>query len=174
MTAVLILLLSVDEMTASERQRQDGRWTLDGDAPGVVIEGRSEWRESAVGGKALVFNGVDTRAVLPDRRWSSLALWFFAADPGPMTLVDGVELTPDGGVSFGAIKTPPGQWFPGQWTHLAVSATKIFVNGLAAAEGAAPAPKEGPLVIGGAAKKAFRGLIDDLRLSTQPWSAEEI
>ena len=59
MTAVLILLLSVDKMTASVHQRRDGRWTLDGEAPGATIEGRAEWRESAVGGKALVFNGVE-------------------------------------------------------------------------------------------------------------------
>src|SRR5688572_22625563 len=113
MTAVLILLLSVDKMTASVYQRQDGRWTLDGDAPGAAIEGRAEWRDSAVGGKALVFNGVDTRLVFADRRWSSLALWFFAADAGPMTVVDGLELAPDGVIAFGPLKTPPGRWFSG-------------------------------------------------------------
>src|SRR5688500_2684805 len=108
MAAFLFALLSVDEMTASVYQRQDGRWTLDGDAPGATIEGRAEWRDSAVGGKALVFNGVDTRLVMPDRRWSSLAVWFFAADPGAMTLGDGVELTADGGIAFGALRTPRG------------------------------------------------------------------
>ncbi|HEX7896973.1 MAG TPA: GDSL-type esterase/lipase family protein [Planctomycetota bacterium] len=159
-------------MTASVYQHQDGRWTLDGDAPGAAIEGRAEWRDSAVGGKALVFNGVDTRLVFADRRWSSLGLWFFAADAGPMTVVDGVELTADGAVAFGALKTPPGRWFSGQWTHLAVTASKIYVNGERAAEG--ESPKDGALVLGGAGKKAFRGLIDDLRLSSKPWSAEEL
>src|SRR5688572_21818236 len=151
---------------------QDGRWTLDGDAPGATIEGRAEWRDSAVGGKALVFNGVDTRLTFADRRWTSLALWFFAADPGPMTLADGVELTAEGGVAFGALKTPPGRWFAGQWTHLAVSASKIWINGEPAAEG--ESPKDAALVLGGAGKKAFRGLIDDLRLSSKPWSPEEL
>jgi hypothetical protein len=153
---------------------QDGRWTFDGEAPGATIEGRAEWRDSAVGGKALVLNGVDTRVTIPDVRSTSLAIWFYAADPGAMFLTDSLELTSDGAFVSGALKTPPGQWFAGQWTHVAVTASKIYVNGEAVAEGETAPARAGPLLLGGGGKKAFRGLIDDLRLSSKPWSGEEL
>src|SRR5687767_5031636 len=123
-----LVLLSASEMTASfYYHSQDGRWTLDGDAPGATIEGRAEWRDSAVGGKALVFNGVDTVLTIPDVRFTttSIAFWFFAADRGPMTLADyglPLELQSDGSLFLDTLITPPGLWHPGQWTHVAVSA----------------------------------------------------
>ena len=152
------------------------RWTFDGDAPCATLEGRVEYRESAVGGKALVFNGVDTRLLLP-RAYSTFGLWFFALDAGPMELGGGVRLEPNGVVKAGALASPPDSWYPGQWTQVALAVDGLRVNGEIVAEGPCPAA-EGPFVLGGSGKTAFRGLIDDLRfqdldlaLGALPWYA---
>ena len=135
-------------------------WTFDGDVPGATLEGRIEYRDSAVGGKALVFNGVDTRVTIPATS-TTIGLWIFAADPGPMTLLNDLTLEKDGSIRVGAHKTPPRQWYPGQWVHVAVTAEGIHVNGVHVID--AQILLQAPLVLGGAGKTAFRGLVDDLR-----------
>lgn len=137
-------------------------WTFDGDVPGAKLEGRIEYRDSAVGGKALVFNGIDTRITLPTSS-TTYGLWFFPADPGPMTIVNDLSLEADGSVKVGSIKSPPGLWYPGQWTHLALTPGELRVNGERVVEG--PSLAHASFILGGAGKTAFRGLIDDLRFS---------
>ncbi len=139
-----------------------GRWDFDGQVPGATIEGRVEYRDSAVGGKALVFNGVDTRVSIPDVA-ESFGLWFFAADPGPMTLAGALSLEADGSFKLANLRTPPRLWYPGQWVHVAVTAAGIHVNGELALQGSIRL--EGPLILGGQGKTAFRGLVDELRLA---------
>lgn len=154
----LLVLLTVGKMTASFCQQ----FSFDGEAPGATVEGKVEYRDSAVGGKALVFNGVDTRVTIPTSS-SSFGLWFFAADPGPMTLAGALSLEADGSFKLVNLKTPPRLWYPGQWVHVAVTATGIHVNGERVLQGLITL--EGPLVLGGTGKTAFRGLVDDLRLA---------
>lgn len=139
-----------------------GHWTFDGEVPGATLEGRIEFRDSAVGGKALVFNGLDTRVTIPGSP-TAYGLWFFAADAGPMSLAPALSLEADGSLKLGALRTPPQTWYPGQWTHVAVTSQGLRINGDLAAEGPPPV-SEGPFIVGGAGKTAFRGLIDDLRL----------
>jgi hypothetical protein len=169
MSLATVGLFSVVKLAASFCQQ----WTFDGDVPGAKVEGRVEYRESAVGGKALVFNGVDTRLTIP-APVPSFGLWFFAADPGPMTLAGALTLERDGALKLGAVKTAPRLWYPGQWVHVAVLPAGLYVNGERVAE--AGVPLEGDLAVGGAGKTAFRGLIDDLRvhdplkgLEALPW-----
>ncbi len=159
----MILLLAVLSL--------QGRWSFDGDVPGATIEGRVEYRDSAVGGKALVFNGVDTRVTIPTPA-SSFGLWFFAADPGPMTLAGALSLEADGSFKLVNLRTPPRLWYPGQWVHVAVTATGIHVNGERVLQGLITL--EGPLVLGGAGKTAFRGLVDELRLPEPVKGAEAL
>lgn len=140
------------------------QWTFDGEIPGAEVRGRVEFRESAVGGQAAVLNGVDTRITIPEPV-NSFGLWFFAADTGPMTLANALTLEADGAFKLGTTRTAPKLWYPGQWVHVAVVAMGLYVNGVRVLDD--KITLQGGLVIGGEGKTAFRGLIDDLRL-TEP------
>lgn len=140
---------------------QDLRWGFDGEpGPHAEVRGRAEYRDSAVGGKALVLNGVDTRVelTLPSAP-RALALWFYACEPADAALAGPLRITKDGRLGLGSLTTAPGRVYPGQWIHVAAVAGELFLNGEGVAKGG-PEALGLPVVVGA---PPFRGLIDEVR-----------
>jgi hypothetical protein len=157
-------------------QEPAARWAFDGSAEDV--RGRADYRESAVSGKALHFNGVDTfvEARPAESPSFTFCAWVYFSDPAaqPVASRDWVlETGADGSLRYAvggkSVQTPPRTIFPGQWTHLAVAVAdgkaRILVNGETAAEGEAGIAAAGsPLLLGRHEKRLLRGLMDEARL----------
>jgi hypothetical protein len=156
---------------------QDARWAFDGEAGGGEIVGRAEYRDSAVSGKALVCNGVDTLArlkVAPGPEWT-VSLWFYACEPAdaPVWDWDGLSLSTrkDGALVAGPLKSDPGRLYPGQWFHVAVmsapAGSGLLVNGeiVAVGETLGGRAADAALQVGGGGGRYFRGLVDDVRVA---------
>ena len=154
----IVLLLAAQE-----------RWAFDGETQGV--QGRAEYRASAVSGKALHFNGVDTfvegrPAESPE---FTFAAWVYLSEPAAQPIASRgwvLEAGADGSIRFGGAQTTARTLFAGQWFHLAgvvsEGKSRLFVNGELAAEGVG-AKGEGPLLLGKHDKRFFRGLMDEAR-----------
>lgn len=164
---------------------QGGEWRLDGDAPGAELAGRAEWRESAVSGKALVLNGVDTvlkiQVDAPDEHWS-WSFWIYPSEPASPAVWDWGSLKlsvgKDGALVLGDLKSEPGRVFPGAWSHVALSfgpwGLHVYLNGELVATGKAPGARflsPHPARFGGA---GFRGLLDEVRFLAGPFSADNV
>jgi hypothetical protein len=170
------------------------RWTFDGEpgAPHSAIQGRAEYRDSAVSGKTLHFNGVDTfvevRSSGPiDAASFTFSAWIYPSEPATQPIASRswtLETAAGGALRFGAggkgVETAPGRIFPGQWHHVAVAVApgwaELFVNGESVARGAAgeSAAAGAPLLLGRSGARLFRGLIDEARWHDRALGGEEI
>lgn len=157
-------------------------WPFDGDFKDAAGKasgkgaGRVEFIDSPVGGgagKLLVLNGVDASAEtgpVETKGDFTLSLWAMPLELRPSTIAGSLSLLADGALRWGErLQTPAGLAFPGNWMHVAVAVEKgagrLYVNGVAAASGAAAPPDPAaPLVFGKGGAKLFAGLLDDARI----------
>src|SRR5262245_46252876 len=125
MLLVLASLLCQAEATA--------RWTFDGDVKDVGpaalptrVEGRLEFIDSPVSGKAAVFNGVDAFVqVDPPGKLGAgsgdftLSAWSLSLDRRPAPLVArkdwALQQTDGAALKFLGVVTPPGSFSPRRW-----------------------------------------------------------
>jgi hypothetical protein len=166
---------------------QDAHWPFDGNAGSAELAGRAEYRDSAISGKALVCNGVDTiaRLTVPASAVWSLSLWFYACEPSNAVIWEWAGLTlalkTDGTIAAGDARSEPGRIFPGQWYHATATSSparlRLFVNGEPAGEApGAPGARlaEWPVQVGGTPQVRFRGLVDEVRHAPRALALEEI
>ena len=164
-------------------QEPAARWTFDGEAgaPHTTVHGRAEYRESAVSGKALHLNGVDTfvevRAAGPlDSSTFTFCGWIYLCEPAAQPIASRgwlLETSADGSLRFTAggksVQTPPRSVFPGQWVHVAAAVAggraRLLLNGESSGEGevGSTAGDGTPLLLGRQDKRLLRGLMDEVR-----------